>query len=369
MRDQDEARSALATWLATKVDADGPVAVSEFEVNGGSGFSNETLMFDASWTDAGSGGSVTERLVVRVEPTGFKVFLESDFESQWRVMQALAEHTDLPMPGMRWYEPDTSVLGSAFIVMARVDGRAPADSPPYGTEGWLFEATPEQQRTLCEDGIDVLARVHQVDWRALGFDFLDKAERGPLGLSQQLDYYRDYLEWAAAGERQPIAELALQHLEQHRPPELAEGVEDIRLSWGDSRPGNMLWNDEFRCVAVLDWEMVTLGHAAADLGWWLFLERYHSEGTGVPSLPGVPARDETIDRYEAKSGVPVRHLVDYYEVMAGFRFAVVMMRLATTLTEYEVIPKDTDMATINPVTRILANLLDVPQPDDPHWQA
>ncbi|OWY63303.1 hypothetical protein B7486_53835, partial [cyanobacterium TDX16] len=234
MRDQDEARAALATWMATKVDADGPVTVSEFEVNGGSGFSNETLMFDASWTDAGTGTDVTERLVVRVEPTGFKVFLESDFESQWKVMAALAEHTDLPMPGMRWYEPDPSVLGSAFIVMDRVDGRAPADSPPYGTEGWLFEATPEQQRTLCEDGIDVLARVHQVDWRALGFDFLDKSDRGALGLSQQLDYYRDYLEWAAAGERQPIAELALQHLEEHRPPELAEGVEEIRLSWGDS---------------------------------------------------------------------------------------------------------------------------------------
>jgi aminoglycoside phosphotransferase (APT) family kinase protein len=369
MRDQAVARQALGTWLATKVDADGPVEVAEFDVSGGTGFSNETLIFDATWTDATSGEVITDGLVVRVEPTSYKVFLEADFENQWRVMQALDEHTDLPMPAMRWYEPDPSVLGSAFIVMGKVEGRAPTDNPPYTTEGWLLEATPEQQRRLSEDGIDVLARLHNVDWRDLGLDFLDKSERGPIGLSQQLDYYRDYLEWAAAGEPQPIAERALLHLEENRPPELAEGVEDIRLSWGDARQGNMLWNADFRCAAVLDWEMVTLGHPAADLAWWLFLERYHTEGIGAPALPGFPTRDETIDRYEAASGIPVRKLIDYYEILAGFRFAVVMMRLATTLADYEVIPKDSEMATVNPVTRLLASLLGVPQPDDPHWQA
>jgi aminoglycoside phosphotransferase (APT) family kinase protein len=368
MRDADQARKDLGAWLETKVDADGPVVVSEFDVSGGTGFSNETLIFDAGWTDAGSGEQVTEGLVVRVEPTGFKVFLEADFESQWRVMQTLDEHTDLPMPAMRWYEPDPSILGSAFIVMGKVAGRAPTDNPPYATGGWLFDAAPEQQRTMCEDGIEVLARLHDVDWQALGLGFLSKPERGALGLSQQLDYYRDYLEWAAAGQHQPIATLALEHLEQHRPPELAEGVEDIRLSWGDSRQGNMLWDEDFRCVAVLDWEMVTLGHPAADLAWWLFLERYHFEGTGVPPLPGFPTREQTIARYEEKSGIRVAHLVDYYEILAGFRFAVVMMRLTTTLAEYDVIPKDSDMATVNPVTRLLADLLDVPQPDDPHWQ-
>jgi aminoglycoside phosphotransferase (APT) family kinase protein len=268
---------------------------------------------------------------------------------------------------MKWFEPDPSVLGSAFIVMGRVDGQAPADSPPYTSQGWLFDATPEQQRRLWFDGLDVMARLHNVDWRGLGFSFLDKKQRGRLGIEQHLDYYADYLAWASGGRRQPVAEIALSYLKENRPDDIAPGVEDIRLSWGDSRPGNMLWRD-FRCVAVLDWEMVTLGHPAADLGWWLFLDRYSTDGVGMPQLPGFPPRAESISHYEQQSGIKVSHLVDYYEILAGFRFSVVMMRLATLLTEYGLSQPGSDMETNNPVTQQLAILLGVPPPSDEYWR-
>jgi aminoglycoside phosphotransferase (APT) family kinase protein len=364
LRDAEKARRDIAEWLAGKVGA--PVEISPFSGPAATGFSNETLIFDATWTDPTSGRPVTQGLVIRVEPSHFTLFLEADFEFQWRVMEALAEHTDIPLPEMKWFERDPSVLGSAFIVMSKIDGQAPSDSPPYTSQGWLFDATPQQQRQLWLDGLDVMARLHNVDWRALGFEFLDKKERGPLGIDQHLDYYADYLHWASGGRRQPVAEVALTYLRERRPSEIAAGHEDIRLSWGDSRPGNMLWRD-FRCVAVLDWEMVTLGHPAADLGWWLFLDRYSTDGVGMPQLPGIPTRAESIAHYERKSGIRVSHVVDYYEILAGFRFSVVMMRLATLLTEYGLNAPGSDMETNNPVTQQLAKLLGVPQPADDYW--
>jgi aminoglycoside phosphotransferase (APT) family kinase protein len=364
LRDADQARRDIAHWLAGKVGA--PVEVSPFSGPAATGFSNETLIFDAQWTDPGTGRAVTEGLVIRVEPSHYKLFLEADFEYQWRVMHTLAEQTDLPLPAMKWFESDPSVLGSAFIVMGKVDGQAPADSPPYTSQGWLFDATPEEQRQLCFDGLEVMARLHNVDWRALEFGFLDKKERGRLGIEQHLDYYTDYLAWASDGRRQPVAELALTYLKEKRPAEIAPGSEDIRLSWGDSRPGNMLWRD-FRCVAVLDWEMVTLGHPAADVGWWLFLDRYSTDGVGMPQLPGFPTREESIDHYERCSGIEVRHLVDFYEILAGFRFSVVMMRLATLLTDFGLNQPGSGMETDNAVTQQLAKLLGVPQPSDEYW--
>ena len=127
---------------------------------------------------------------------------------------------------------------------------------------------------------------------------------------------------------------------------------------------------ENRVQAVIDWEMVTLGSPITDLGWWLFLDRHHSEGLGAPRLPGFPAYDETVARYEEWSGFDAGH-VDYYQIFAAFRFAVIMIRLAQQMVEYGVMPADTDYETNNTVTRMLAKLLKLPPPGDPGegvWQ-
>jgi aminoglycoside phosphotransferase (APT) family kinase protein len=132
------------------------------------------------------------------------------------------------------------------------------------------------------------------------------------------------------------------------------------LCWGDSRIGNIIFKD-YRAAAVLDWEMVTLGDPAQDLGWWLFLDRHHAEGSGAPRLPGFPSRDATVARWVERTGRSAAEL-EFYEVFAGFRFAVVMVRLATLLVQYELMPPDTDLASNNAVTRLLATILGLPAP-------
>jgi aminoglycoside phosphotransferase (APT) family kinase protein len=151
-----------------------------------------------------------------------------------------------------------------------------------------------------------------------------------------------------------VAEAALGWLHANRP----EPDDPLGLCWGDARIGNMIF-DHDRCVAVLDWEMVTLGPWEQDLAWWLFLDRHHSEGLGVPRLEGFPSHADTVARYEELMGRRVRNL-DYYTVFAGFRFAVVMIRVIAMAVAFGLLPPDTDMGTNNIVTRLLAQDLGLP---------
>ena len=110
---------------------------------------------------------------------------------------------------------------------------------------------------------------------------------------------------------------------------------------------------------------VTLGSPELDLAWWLFIDRHHSEGVGVERLPGFPGREATVARYEELSGHEVQHL-HYYQVFAGFRFSVIMARLAQQMVKYEVMDEETgrNFEINNTVTRLLAKILELPPPGE-----
>ncbi len=270
-------------------------------------------------------------------------------------MQALAA-TDVPVPRVYWLElEDRTVLGGAFYIMRQVRGRVPSDQPPYHAGGWMADATPAERAAIWWGGIEMLARVHRLDYRALGFAFLELPQLGPTPLDWQIAYYERFLTWAAQGRPQPVIEAALVWLKRHRPTD-----EPIVLSWGDARIGNIIF-DGTTPVAVLDWEMVTVGSPEMDLGWSIFLDRHHSEGIEVPRLDGFPSYQDTVARYEALTGHRVRHL-HYYEVFAGFRFAVIMTRIAQQMIIYGVMDEAAgrEFEVNNTVTRLLAKLLGLP---------
>ena len=106
--------------------------------------------------------------------------------------------------------------------MEKIEGRIPEDSPPFHASA---------RATMWWSDIEQMASVHQTDWRTLGLDFLDDAKRGRAGLDQQLNYYAEYLEWAAGGRSQPVTEAAFEWLQRNRPT----SDEPIGLCWGDAR--------------------------------------------------------------------------------------------------------------------------------------
>src|SRR5207302_8037280 len=91
-RDPDVTRSRLREWLATKVPGATDVWVSDVAGPAATGYSNETILFDAGWTVGGEKHS--EGMVVRVKPAQYSIFLEAEFETQYKVMAALGTRTD-----------------------------------------------------------------------------------------------------------------------------------------------------------------------------------------------------------------------------------------------------------------------------------
>jgi aminoglycoside phosphotransferase (APT) family kinase protein len=348
-RDPEVTRARLQSWLARRLPGAEQVTVGAVQTPVNTGFSAETLLFDASWTEPG-GFSRHDRLVAKVAPTGYQIFPEPRFAEQFRLLRILAG-TPVGVPQVHWHEPDPAVLGAPFYVMGRVDGRVPADMPPYHTEGWLCEVSPAERESIWWSGLAVLARVHALDVAGLGLDFIDQVHYGPTGLRQRLAYYEHYLDWAYDGTV-PVAQRALRWLYEHRPPEPSDPV----LLWGDARIGNIIFSAG-QVAAVLDWEMATLGQPEEDVAWFLLLDRHHSEGVGVPRLAGFPDAEQTIARYQRMARRELAHM-QYYEVLSALKFAVVMARIGQLFILYDLLPGDSDFPYNNTATQLLATILD-----------
>ena len=308
--DAEDLRRRLEPWLRERLSDPG-AAITNVSVPASQGFSSETIFV------ASSAG----RFVVKAPPTGDTIFPSYDLEAQFRCMQLVRQHSDVPAAPVRWYERDTAVLGRPFYVMDHVDGQIPPDNLPYTMEGFLLEASPEEQRRLYDSTLDVLAGLHRLDWQTCGFGFLDRPKFGATGLEQQLGEWSAYLDWVARGEPHPVAEKALARLRATLP----SSPPPTGLSWGDSRIGNVIYRD-FEGVAVLDWEMAGLAPGEVDLAWFFLMHRFFTVGIGVADLAGFPPEDEGTAAYEARLGRPV-HDLDWYVLFAAFRYAAILIRM------------------------------------------
>ncbi len=370
-RDAESTRIKLQDWLGAHLDGATDIEIVVAGANEVSGFSSDTIIFDATYTSAGTIAGIvhTQGYVVRAAPFGVAVFEEYEIGLQFSVIKALGEHTDIPVPKALWYEPDTTVLGAPFMVMEKLEGRVPSDNPPYTLppeflppdmelDLWVARATPDQQRTMWLDGIDTLAKIAKVDWRALGLDDLDRSQYGPIGPEQLFGYQRHYYQWAM---RKPVAciDHAWEWLEANRPND----QHLYGFSWGDSRLGNLMFDDDFTVKAVFDWEMVRICNPEFDLAWYLWFDKHFTEAIGLPRLPGFPSDEECIERWETAVGRKAEHL-EFYTVFTMVWFAEIMARVAQSNEAHGTATEELiAMETNNLATQMLAKHFGLPAPE------
>jgi aminoglycoside phosphotransferase (APT) family kinase protein len=354
-RDRSGYAEALRGWFVRRLPGAEDVIVGGIDIPAATGFSNETIFFDVDWTDGD--GPHHERFVGRIEPGSGALFpvqtpaCTVSVGLQHRVMEVVGRH-GVPMCPLLGYEPDTAVLGLPFFVMGFVEGRVPADVPRYTQSGFLVdEATPEERHLLVRTGLEAMARIHEIDWRDAGLEWLDASGVGDPTLAVQLDVYRRFAVDQLGGRSHPALFRALDWLAAHDPHD-----ERVGVAWGDARLGNVIWRD-YRPAVVCDWEAVALGPTEADLGWWLMFDRMSFDDEGATRMDGFPTREEMVQIYEEVSGREVRD-PEFWEIFGAMRYVAIMIPLADRMTAAGLVPAESAMATDNNVADALTRLLD-----------
>ena len=358
--DRSTYAESLRSWFARRRPGARGVAVTNIDIPVNTGFSNETVFFDADWHEEGSDRH--QRFVARIEPDNGALFpsqtprSEVSVELQFLAMSAVRANSGVPVPPLVGYEPDPGVLGGAFFVMEFVPGVIPADAPRYTQAGFLVdEATPEQRRAMVFNGIEAMAGVHAIDWRTAGLDWLDPSAARQPDNAMQVALYRKFADDLLAGRPHPVLDAALAWLAEHDPLD-----DRIGLSWGDARLGNIIWQD-YRVAAVVDWEACALSPTEADVGWWLMFDRMSFEDLDVARLEGYPTREEMVAHYEQVSGREVRD-PGYWEIFGAMRFCTIFIRLADRMVGTGLVPPELNMPIANQVTDALARLLGIDNP-------
>lgn len=257
------------------------------------------------------------RLVLRKRPTGPVLPSAHAVDREHRVMAALAG-TGVPVPRMVLYHAEPDVVGTAFYVMERLDGRVFADCAMPGVSA-------ADRTAMIFSMADTLVRLHQVDWRACGL-----ADFGKSGGYFSRQIVRWTRQWELSKTRDiPDVDRLAQWLPAHAP------TNDVTcISHGDFRIGNLMFHPtEPRVVGVLDWELSTLGHPLADLAysalaWRLKPDEYMGmRGADLMAL-GIPTEEQYLQRYQAQA--PQFGRVEPFHVAFSlFRLAVIFEGIAS----------------------------------------
>ncbi|NOY93530.1 MAG: phosphotransferase family protein [Deltaproteobacteria bacterium] len=290
-------RAQLAAWLARAL----PDFGSDFEL----------LRFRGGQSNPTYWISDEERAVVlRKKPPGKLLPSAHDVLRERRVLEALAP-TAVPVPRVLGAEEDPAILGSAFYVMQYVEGRIFRDVR-------LPEVEPEERAALYDELMRVLASVHAVR----------PAEVGLADYGRPTGYVaRQVARWTRQYQSSRTADVpAMERLMAWLPEHLPADADAPVLAHGDFRVDNLVFHpSEPRCVALLDWELSTLGHPLADLGYVGML--YHVVLPRIGGLKGmdlaqagIPTEASLIARYAELSGNEVRDL-PFFEAFGLFRLA------------------------------------------------
>ncbi|TQK31227.1 phosphotransferase family protein [Arthrobacter sp. SLBN-53] len=323
-RDTSTLPDVLSRWLATQVpERSAPQVFLESGVDA-NGMSSETILLTARWDEE------TLPLVARVAPTAADVPVFSSYrlDHQFDLMRLVDELTDVPVPAVRWIDVGGEVLGTPFFLMDRVPGDVPPDVMPYTFGGnWFADAPQARRRELQDATVEVLAKLHAIPDAAQRFSFLTEADPpADSPLRRHFGWLRQWYEFAVADiGRSPLVEQALTWLDENFPTDTASGIPV--LVWGDSRVGNVLYED-FRPVAVLDWEMATVGPRELDVSWLIFAHMVFQELAGLAGLAGLPdvlREDDVRDTYQRLTGVTLGDLRWFY-IYSAVIWCCVFMR-------------------------------------------
>jgi aminoglycoside phosphotransferase (APT) family kinase protein len=296
--------AALERYLRAHVEGfDGPVEVTQFK----GGQSNPTFLVSAG----------AKPYVVRRKPPGKLLPSAHAVEREYRVITALSA-TGVPVPRTYALCEDESVIGTPFYVMDFVSGR-------IFWEPTLPGLSPTERAAVYDAMNDAIARLHRVDPAKVGLS--DYGKPGNYFARQIARWTKQY----QASETRPIEAMhrLIEWLPEHVPP-----GDETSIVHGDYRLDNMVFHDsEPRVLALLDWELSTLGHPLADFSYNCMQWRLGKEtgrglaGEDIRSL-GIPAEKDYVAAYCRRTGRDTIGHWDFCLAYNMFRLAAILQGIA-----------------------------------------
>jgi aminoglycoside phosphotransferase (APT) family kinase protein len=286
-------------------------------------------------------------IVLRRPPFGSKVKTAHDMGRELRVLSHLQGYYPKAPRTLAGCD-DSSVIGAPFYLMERVRGVILRDQrPPAG-----LDLSPERMRTLSEAVVDGLAELHGVDYRAAGLGDFGKPDGY---LERQVAGWRQRWEGSRTDEV-PDIERAAAWLSSHLPP--GRPLAESALVHNDYKYDNVVFAPDLsKIVAVLDWEMATLGDPILDLGtslgYWIDPDddpALRMLPAGPTTLPGNLRRVEVVERYARATGRDVSDIVFHY-VFGLFKIAVIAQQIYYRFKQG--LTQDPRFAAMLPAVRLL----------------
>jgi aminoglycoside phosphotransferase (APT) family kinase protein len=305
-RDDAAIAAGIQTWLACHEGRDDPVVTGLDRPS--VGYSAETVVIGVSWSV--DGDRVETSLVLRMGPPQVGTFRHYDLVAQGQAQEA-ARRAGVPVADPV-VETDPVWLGAPFMVMPRIDGHI--IGAVAHLDRWLSGQSRFDQARLYRGFLVTLSDIHRAELDAVP----DVARRDNRA---ELDFWEDYLDWSSAGAPVDVLVDALAWCRRHQPADEPEPT----LLWGDARFENVVFGDDLRLRAVLDWDMATVGAPEHDLAWFTSLDLtvHHLFGRRID---GFPSRDETIALFEDGEGRAVQDF-EWYETLAMVRSTAIMTRI------------------------------------------
>lgn len=296
----------MKSKLEQYLDAVWPGAVRELEITPVAGGQSNPTYFVSSGD---------QHMVLRKKPANALPSAHS-IDREYRIMAALAD-SGVPVPELLHYCDDPAVIGTPFYLMKRIEGRVFSDPSLPGV-------APDSRRSMYLAMAETLAKLHAVDWSTRGLgDF------GRPGNYFERQVARWTRQWTLSKlTDSPDVDFLIEWLPRNIPP-----GDLTTIAHGDFRIGNLMFHPtEPRVVGVLDWELSTLGHPAADvsysaLGWRLDAADYMGMADLDPQGLGIPAEQDYLDHYQ--SCAEHKFAVEpFHFVFALFRLAVIFEGIA-----------------------------------------
>jgi aminoglycoside phosphotransferase (APT) family kinase protein len=252
--------------------------------------------------------------VLRKKPPGTLLPSAHAVDREFRVISALAG-SNVPVPQTRILCEDETVVGQMFYVMDYVPGRVL-------TEREMPGCTPSERTAMFHSMASVLGALHSVDYLKVGLDDFGRPSKY---VARQVARWSQQYE-ASKIENCDAMDNVIEWLTHNDPDD-----EQAAIVHGDYRPGNVIFHNENPdVVAVLDWELSTIGHPLADLGYFLMPYRLDAAASpwGLQGLDldglGIPPEAAVVDTYASASRRDSVESIDYYIVFSMFRLAAIL---------------------------------------------